>query len=65
MVTKLVINDEELDIPRGINIPSVGDAVQMKLKGVVSKYVVDGILHDLDYDISIKQGKTLIYLKEI
>ncbi len=65
MVTKLVINDEELDIPRGINIPSLGDVVTLKRNNETKNYLVENIIHQLDYDISIKQGKTLINLKEI
>jgi hypothetical protein len=65
MVTKFKIGDEELDIPRGINMPNVGEGVLLKYKGEEKSYIVENVLHLLDYEQSIKQGKTLITLKEI
>lgn len=65
MGTKFKIDDETLDIPRGINFPVVGDGISLKHKGETKQYVVESIIHILDYDISIKQGNTLINLKEI
>jgi hypothetical protein len=65
MGTKFKIGEETLDIPRGINFPVVGDGIDLKHKGETKQYVVDSIIHVLDYDISIKQGNTFINLKEI
>ncbi len=63
MVTKLKYNNEELDIPRGINLPQVGESVELKLKGKVTTYNVISVVHELDYDVAIKTGKTIINLE--
>ena len=63
MVTKLKHGSEELDIPRGINLPHIGDSVSLKLKNKTTEYTVVDIVHKLDYDVSIKTGNTMIILE--
>ena len=63
MVTKLKYGNEELDIPRGINLPHIGDSVSLKLKNKTTEYTVVDIVHELDYDVSIKTGNTWIVLE--
>ena len=65
MVTKFKIGEEYLDIPRGINLPTVGDAISIKMDNQVKSYIVDNVMHVLDYDVAIKTGRTVISLKEI
>ena len=64
MVTKLKYNNEELDIPRGINLPQVGESIELKMNGKVINYNVVSIVHELDYDVAIKTGKTIINLEQ-
>ncbi len=63
MVTKLKYGKEELDIPRGINLPHIGDSISLKLKNKITEYTVVDIAHNLDYDVAIKTGNTMIILE--
>lgn len=65
MVTKFVIDAEELDIPRGINLPREGETILLKKGGTSTTYIVDHISHIIDYSASITNGKTTIILKEL
>ncbi len=65
MPVKFLIKDEEVDIPRGLQLPSTGEVILIKMKGKLKTYVVDSVTHKLDYDIAITSGITHIRLEEI
>jgi hypothetical protein len=67
MGTKFVIDDEEVDIPRGINIPKEGEILLIKQRGEKESqtYIVDSVSHKIDFTLNIALSKTLINLKVI
>lgn len=63
MGTKLVIDGEEIDMVRGMNIPKEGEILLIKRKGEISTYIVDSVSHTIDFNLNIALSKTLINLK--
>lgn len=65
MGTKLVIDGEEIDMVRGINIPKIDEMLVITRKGETTSYIVDSIDHTINFDMNIALSKTLINLKNI
>lgn len=65
MGTKLVIDGDEIDMVRGINIPRIDELLVITRKGVTNSYIVDSIDHTINFDMNIALSKTLINLKNI
>lgn len=63
MGTKLLIDGEEIDLVRGMNIPKEGEIILIKRKGDTTTYLVESVSHKIDFNLNIALSKTLINLK--
>jgi hypothetical protein len=55
----------ELDFPRGMTFPEIGHVLSFTMKGKTKNYGVDSIVHEIDFDASIKMAITSIRLLEL